>query len=258
MFKTDQELYITIVLGALLFTGLSTIVVLVIWNFKKRQQRHMKEIEAMQSEFEQQLLLSQIEVQESAYRHIAKELHDNVGQLLSTAKMLMSITELKLSHAPDTLLTANATLSSAIQELRMLSRSLDKEWLEQFDFLENLHIEIDRIKSSGTIAASIDCNTNITMDPEGQIILFRIVQEAIQNAIRHAKPSCIHIAIHNRLHLEVNVTNDGLPLPPNFHGMGTRNMQQRAQLFGGKVNWQTGAEGTVVTISLPLNQRHEN
>jgi signal transduction histidine kinase len=63
----------------------------------------------------------QVEIQESTYRHIAKEIHDNVGQLLSTTKMLIGIAELKLGQAPDTLQTASATLSKAIQELRMLS-----------------------------------------------------------------------------------------------------------------------------------------
>ena len=57
------------------------------------------------------MLRAQIEVQESTYRHIAKELHDNVGQLLSTTKMLMGVTEIKLGHSPDTLNTANSTLS---------------------------------------------------------------------------------------------------------------------------------------------------
>lgn len=210
----------------------------------------------MQSKFEQVLLQSQIEVQENTYRQIAKELHDNIGQLLSTTKMLMGITELKLGHAPDTLNTANATLSKAIQEIRSLSRSLDKEWLEQFSFIDNLKDEVVRINASKTIEAVIDCNATISMRPEEQVVLFRVVQEAIQNALRHAQPSQLNIIISTGKELKVEIWNDGKPLPEDFHGMGTKNMRYRTHLLGGSIEWTTGTKGTAVLVHLPIKQ-HE-
>jgi signal transduction histidine kinase len=209
-------------------------------------------MDAFKKEFEQQLLQVQIEVQEHTYRHIAKELHDNVGQLLSTTKMLMGVTEIKLGSVPDTLNTANATLSKAIQEIRFLSRSMDKEWLEQFNFLENLKSEVERLNAGEMVQATVHCSTEIAMKPEEQIILFRIVQEAIQNAVRHAGPTQLDVIISGSAEaLEVKVANNGAPLPQNFHGMGTNNMRHRARLFGGTVHWLPVQEGTVVTICLP-------
>jgi signal transduction histidine kinase len=254
----DQDLVIAIVTVTILFFLFAVFTVIYFLLFRRNQKKHLLQMEASQKAYEAQLLQAQIEIQESTYRHIAKELHDNVGQLLSTTKMLIGITELKLDQVPDTMLTANATLSKAIQELRMLSRSLDKEWLERFNFLENLHSEVERINSSETIKASINCSTSIDMSPEAQLILFRIVQEALQNAIRHAQPSRLHIVIEESQQLIVRVLNDGRPLPQNFQGMGTTNMKQRAQLFGGTVHWLSVDEETVVTICLPLNQVNEN
>lgn len=254
----QKDILIPILGGTALFILLSAFINLLIYLLKQRRKQHFKELAMLKQSYDQALLQAQVEVQESTYRHIAKELHDNVGQLLSTTKMLMGVTERKLGYVPDTLLTANATLAKAIQELRSLSRSLDREWLEQFDFLENLQSEVTRINSGEIIQASIDCRTAIAMKPEAQIILFRIVQEAMQNAIRHAEPSRLSIAISNGQTLEVKVMNDGKPLPLSFHGMGTTNMQQRARLFGGTVHWQSADNQTIVTISLPLNQQHEN
>ncbi|HYC27367.1 MAG TPA: histidine kinase [Chitinophagaceae bacterium] len=250
-----KDIYIPILAGTILFIILSFFINILILLFKERRKQHLKEVLLLRQSYEQALLQSQIEVQETTYQHIAKELHDNVGQLLSTTKMLMGVTEMNLGHVPDTLFTANATLGKAIQELRMVSRSLDKDWLEQFNFLENVQNEIDRINSGGVIKAEIECDTDIDMESKSQIILFRISQEAIQNALRHAQPSYLKVTIHTSDKLYVRVINDGKPLPGNLAGMGTRNMLHRVKLFGGDIRWDTQKNETVVTISIPLNQK---
>ena len=249
---------IAVITASVLFFLFSVFTVSYFLMNRRRQQHYQMEMQRSKKEFEQQLLQSQVEVQESTYRHIAKELHDNVGQLLSTTKMLMGITEIRLGTVPDTLTTASATLSKAIQEIRLLSRSLDKEWLEQFNFLENLRSEIARINAGETVCAVVEGDVAIAMKPEEQIILFRMVQEAIQNAIRHALPSRLAVRIQTGEKLLVQVINNGKPLPPTVQGMGTNNMRQRARLFGGNVTWQSAKEETIVTICLPLNSEHEN
>lgn len=254
----QRDLIIAVITATILFFLFAVFIVIYFLVYRRKQKQHKLEMDSFKKEFEQQLLHAQVEVQESTYRHIAQELHDNVGQLLSTTKMLMGVTELKLGQVPDTLNTANATLTKAIEELRLLSRSLDKEWLEQFNFLDNLQNEIDHINSSQTIRASVACHTTIHMQPDEQIILFRMVQEAMQNAIRHAQPTRIDVEIHNSQQLVVKVYNDGKPLPQAFQGMGTNNMRHRAQLFGGTVQWQSLNQQTVVTISIPLKTPHAN
>jgi len=243
--------FILIIGFMVIFLGILLLVTL-IFTRKKQNELYLDQ-QRMAARFESQQLQSRIEVQEETFRHIGKELHDNIGQLLSTTKMLIGLTERNLPSIPDTLTTANATLSKAIFEVRSLSRSLDKEWLEQFNFLENLQNEITRVNAGGVIKASYQCNAPIEMKSEEQIILFRIVQEAIQNALRHAEPSTLNVHIHkSSSRLEVKVINDGKPLPPVFHGMGTNNMKSRAQLFGGSVQWQPKEKGTEVTITLPI------
>lgn len=254
-----QDLFIPVLAGTLLFILLSAFINILILLLQRRRKQHFIEVSTLKHSFEQALLQSQIEVQESTYRHIAQELHDNVGQLLSTTKMLMGVTEIKLGTAPDSLLTANATLSKAIQEVRSLSRSLDKEWLEQFNFLQNLQTEVDKINVAECIKASIQCDGEIQMNSEQQIILFRIVQEGIQNALRHAEPSKLDINIStNHELLRLNIRNNGKPLPEKIEGMGTTNMKHRAKLFGGTVQWKSLETETLVTILIPITKKHEN
>lgn len=250
---------IIIVLGASLFVlCLLLFLFSFVYRYQKRTIAFINEKKLMQSRFDQVLRQSQIEVQETTYKRIANELHDNIGQLLSTTKMLVGLTEIKLGQMPDTLNTANATLTKAIQEIRLLSRSLDKEWLEQFSFIDNLNSEINRINTGGIIKARVDLQTDLDMNPEEQIILFRIVQEAVQNAIKHAQPANLAIKIAAGQEVIVTIVNDGKMPHTDFKGMGTNNMRQRAQLLGGRIEWSSSATETTVTVYLPLRPFHGN
>jgi signal transduction histidine kinase len=182
-----------------------------------------------------------------------------VGQLLSTSKMLLGITQMNLGkQAPDTLHTAHATLGDAIQELRHLSKSLDREWIQQFSFHHNLQQLVDRINAGKRISVTYEAVTQPNLPHDQQIVLFRIVQEAIQNAIRHAQPSTIAIKSateDDALHIIIADNGRGITNTQSPAGMGISNMQYRTGLLGGTIQWTTQADGTgtVVQLLLPLN-----
>lgn len=256
IFEKDSNLISNFILViGFIVIGLGVLLIITLVFTRRKQNESYLNEQRMAAKFQSQLLQSQVEIQEATFQHIGKELHDNVGQLLSTTKMLLGITEINLKDVPDTLRTANATLGKAIQELRLISRSLDQEWLEQFDFLGNIKEEIQRINAGGSVKAVLNCDTPIEMRPDEQIILYRIVQEAIQNALRHAAPDKIEITVlASNDRLSVEVCNNGQLLPESFSGMGTNNMKKRAQLFGGEVTWHSHQNRTLVRIDLPLKK----
>jgi signal transduction histidine kinase len=245
---------IIIITSIFILVGIFVIAYLIYFN--KRKTKLIEENTSMKESFQQQLLQSQVEIQEQTFQHIGKELHDNVGQLLSSSKMLLGLTEMNLENPPDTLQTANATLGQAINELRNLSKSLDKEWLEQFNLNENLQAEIARINTGGKVYAIYHQQNDIPINPNEQIILFRIVQEAIQNAIKHARPKNIEIASSKtEADFIVSITDDGKGFEMNDKGsgMGLKNMKYRTLLLGGFVTWDVQpGRGTTVIITLPL------
>ncbi|MEO7523647.1 MAG: ATP-binding protein, partial [Ferruginibacter sp.] len=158
---------------------------------------------------------------------------------------------------PDTLITANATLGQAIQELRSLSKSMDREWLEQFSFDENLVAEINRIHSTNVINARYINEGDLPLKSDNQIILFRIVQESIQNAIKHAKPKNILVSIErSNTFINISIRDDGSGFMPGneVNGMGVNNMKHRTKILGGTIKWQSESQlGTTVLITLPVN-----
>lgn len=251
-----EEIYPAIIAVSLVVIILSLGIVLAIVNYKRKQETYLREKKNMQVEFEKQLLQSQVEVQEATYSILAKELHDNVGQLLSSSKMLLGIAQRKLLRPPETLGIAEATLAKAIVELRSLSKSLDKEWLEQFDLIENLQTEINRINSSGILKVDFNHVNKLPFNSEKQIILFRIIQEALQNIIKHANAKNISIDINvKNENLQIVITDDGkgVDLEPEG-GLGIRNMKHRAKLLGGSIIWNRPDFGSCIRIDLPFKE----
>ena len=226
-----------------------------ILSYQKKVVSFRREKENMQIRFAQTLLQTQIEVQEATLSALAKELHDNVCQLLSSGKMLLGITKLNLHETPETLDAADQTLSEAINELRSLSKSLDKEWLQQFDMLENLKKEVDRINTSHHVKAHIEYDSKFELNPDKQIILYRIIQEALQNAIKHGRAKCIRVETRSiKNSIFVSIKDDGIGFNLAREGQGIRNMTQRTKILGGTITWRNLLPGTEVYIQIPVNE----
>jgi signal transduction histidine kinase len=207
---------------------------------------------------QQEILRTQLEAQEGVFEHIGEELHDNIGQLLITAKILLSVTERSLPQVPDTLTAAQQTLSKAIKDVRALSRSLNREWLGQFNLLENLRTEAERINAARTVEIRVRSTSEyLPLKPEPQVVLFRILQELLQNSIKHANASLVQVEIdpgEDVIHVTVKDNGKGMDaVNSKSAGLGISSIRKRVRLLGGHVDWVSGLnEGVEVHIYLPV------
>lgn len=214
----------------------------------------------MGNAFKQEILQTQLETQGYSFNRISQELHDNIGQLLSTTKLLLGMAAMELQNVPDTLRTAEQTVGKAIQDLRLLSRSLDKEWLHQFNLIENLEAEKEGINAGRTIEVNFVSEYKyLSLEPEAQVMLFRVVQEAIQNSIKHAAPKHIDIDINKSdNNFEVKIEDDGKGFDiesAKKDGNGLQSMERRTKLLHGTIEWtQRNEKGTAIIIKIPVNQ----
>jgi signal transduction histidine kinase len=255
------RIFEVVAVGTVLILLVSGFMVWFVVAHRKRRNEFIREKKRMEVEFERQLLQSQVEVQENTLSNLGKELHDNIGQLLSTTKMLLGLTERHLAAIPDTFHTATNTLGKAIGELRMLTKSLDKEWLEQFQLIENIQTEFSRINATDTLKAVCQCPESVELENEEQIILFRIIQEGVQNAIKHSGASTILLNVMKdqeglTIYLSDNGKGFDLSLPAN--GVGLMNMKTRTRLLGGTIEWSSKADGTSIMIRIPYKELYEN
>lgn len=249
---------ITIIFGvSILLLVITLFIVMIIIAYLRRDLKHAKEKESMEADFEKQLLQSQLETQEETLNQLSTEIHDNVGQLLNSTKLLIGISQRSITDPPETLFMADETLAKAIQELRSLSKSINREWLEQFNFIENLEAEIVRINAARILQISLARPGIIYLKHSEQIILFRIVQEILQNAIKHSKAKNIDIRIKEEdLQLFISVSDDGIGFDDTAvtKSVGILNIKHRSKLLGGSAKWQSAVgSGTRVSIQIPIN-----
>ncbi len=256
MERPFEELFIVVVASA--FFLLMAIGVIVLFQiYSRRQLKILLERKELESKFQEELLMTRIESQEYTMDHISKELHDNIGQLLSSCKLLIGISRRAMPESMDTMVEADETLAQAIQELRAISKSLNKEWLSKFDLIENLKAEVNRINTLGAFNASAVYPNQIRLQIEKQLILFRVIQESMQNAIKHGNCTQLSITIKEDSNgLVISIADNGNGFNPedsNKHGVGIINIKQRVTMLAGTVKWSSSAEaGTTIIIKLPI------
>jgi signal transduction histidine kinase len=258
--QDEFKTVVSIVIAVIIFLLISIFIFILVAYINHRKKKFIEEKLTMETNFKQELLQSQLETQEYSFHQISQELHDNIGQLLSSTKLLLGITVMDMQTVPDTLKTAEQTVAKAIVDLRSLSKSLNKEWLHQFNLIENLEAEKERINAARNIEVQLVTQyEKLPLEPEAQVMLFRVVQEALQNSIKHAFPKHIIIQIKNTDdHFELNIADDGRGFDiesAKKESLGLRNMEHRVQLLGGTIEWKPNNEkGTLITITIPVKE----
>ncbi len=205
---------------------------------------------------EAKLMLSRLAVQAETAKQIGDELHDNIGQLLTTTKMFIDIAGTKLASPPATLLLANASLDRAISELRCVSSMLDKESMAGFNLHEELLKEAGLINKTGKMTIEIICNdSSIPLGPEKQYGLSRVLKESIQNVQRHSEAAKITIRIFREqdlLKIEIKDDGKGFDTSETYVGIGIKHMRDRVRALNGTISFNSSHLGTCVNILLPL------
>jgi signal transduction histidine kinase len=224
--------------------------------YLKRKNKLLLEKEMMSIQFEQTLLQSKLEIQEQTFHDISQELHDNIGQVLS----LISI-NLNLLNAPqeaDKIARMDEMLGKALADLRNLSHSLDGDYIRNNGWTGLVIKLMNNLEATGKFKTTLRLEENLPpLGPEKPIILFRMIQEVINNIIKHAEANTIYlIAIKENNKLVITIQDDGRGFSENLvaGGAGLHNLQNRAKMINAEltVKSQPG-QGTLVTISIETN-----
>ena len=198
--------------------------------------------------------------QEKERAEIGKELHDNVNQILSTAKLFLETAK----SLPDERLTlidkSINSIHQAINEIRAISRSLVPPSISDLGLTESINDLVENINVSK--ALKVDCfiegEIESSTNREQKLMLFRIIQEQVNNVLKHSQASHVSITLHVSDHLlELEIADDGKGFDIEKEhlkkGVGLSNIISRAELFHGKVDIYTApGEGCKLKVEIPL------
>jgi PAS domain S-box-containing protein len=201
------------------------------------------------------------EVQEEERRHLARELHDEVGQALTAAKINLQSVAIEGDSA--TLARLHETtviLDRLLGQVRQISLDLRPSMLDDLGLEPALRSLLDRQGRLASVAVRFSAeNMPPDLDPEIQTTCFRIAQEAITNAVRHAKATQIDVNLgreNGNLRLVIHDNGVGFDVEAaqaQAVGLGLIGIKERVALVGGRVRIiSSPGEGTEIEIVLPL------
>ncbi len=225
----------------------------------KNYKKYFHEKQLLQTKFDKALLQTQIEIQEQTLKTISQEIHDNVGQILSLAKLnLGTFDEMESDYNQTKIDDTKALVSKAINDLRELSRSLSGDKMADLGLRDAIENELKIISNTGQFKTSLSINGHpFKLPPQNEMVIFRIVQEALNNVIKHSKADNIRIYINYEIeYLKLSISDDGTGFDADLlevknTGIGLNNMKSRATLIGAKFSIKSKPwEGTTVSVEL--------
>jgi two-component system sensor histidine kinase UhpB len=205
------------------------------------------------------IVRSIIETQEKERRQLSVELHDNVNQILSSCKLMLELAKENKEKAP--LLTEKSYhgIQLAIAEIRKISHSLNPSAVEDFGLKEAIAEMVDKINLSEKVKVSFKFSTTgkkTLLKSEDKIAIYRIVQEQLNNIVKHAdaKNVLVEIAMKSS-QVRLLIEDDGNGFNPKKanKGIGLKNIHHRVEYYHGTISIETGRKkGCRMSITLNI------
>ena len=201
-----------------------------------------------------------VETQEAERRHLARELHDEIGQVLTGLKLLLETAPQQSGKGQDPLHEAQGIVSGLLQQVRQLSINLRPQILDDLGLLVALEWYFQTYERRTRISVRFGRGTvkETVLSPELKTTIFRVVQEALTNIARHAQVSAASVRLRqSKRTLELKIGDQGVGFHPTKAldnlTSGLSGMQERVRLVGGqfKVVSRPG-RGTLLTATVPI------
>jgi two-component system NarL family sensor kinase len=245
--SSEVVIIITTVIVLLMTFG----IILLFSIFQRRKNDLLKDQEKEREQFEKEIAETQIEIREETLRNISWELHDNIGQLLTLAKIQLQ------NASEENIKEVKETITKGLNEVRSLSKLINPEAINNINLREAVQLEIDRFNRLEFIKSTLIIEGNdIDIDKKATIIIFRILQEFFSNTIKHSKASTLRVILDfngDTLNIIAKDNGIGFSSDAKKDGIGLINIKKRGQLIGAEINFESEkGKGTSLEIQYKL------
>lgn len=260
MEKAAEDIIVAIILASILIVILSVFTLLFFLVFVRKKRILQKNKEELSLNYEKALLQTTVEIQEQTLSHISREIHDNIGQVLSFVKLSLGTTSKLNDTEKQRKIDEGVTLiAEVIADLRDLSKSLSFEKIKKEGLSRVIKDEVERLKRSNVIGAEVTITgSEFNLGDNKELLLFRIFQEITNNSLKHSESSVLLINLNYSTDLfTLTVQDKGKGFDTGdltkFKGLGLDNIRQRAALIGATAVIESTVGigcSTVITLDL--------
>lgn len=262
--QTESEILVLVMLGIIAMLLMASGIIVFVFLYYQKTIKNKLEIEKIKSLQSQELAINIVKAQEYERKRIASQLHDDIGASLSAIGLLLG--RIKNSDNDETKNITEEAIkqnNEIMQQIRCIVQNLSPSIVERFGLTEAIADICHRISSAKKINAifNIKFNDSDIKEKEIQVMIYRIVQELTNNAIKHADPSSIHISIisspDKSIYIEISDDGIGIDLEKAFKSksLGLNNIKNRVEIVGGDFSIENNTpKGTKAKIKIPLKQ----
>jgi PAS domain S-box-containing protein len=224
-------------------------------------ERKLLEKELLRNELERQKAINQatVDTQETERSEIGKELHDNVNQVLTTTKLYLDLAQSNPELKDELIQKSSQNIIAVINEIRQLSRTLMDPSIGDLGLIDSIQDLIENINLTRKLHVKLmaDRKMEPLLDKNQKLTIFRIIQEALNNAVKHAQASqvTIHAYLINQK-VTVIIQDNGIGFYPESikRGAGLKNIQNRIYLINGTHQISsTPGQGCKIVIQFPVS-----
>lgn len=258
-------LFLTGTLG-LLFLA-STLILFVFVN-QKRMLSQRNKLQVLKSSYQQEMLKAAIDAQEKERKRIAEDLHDEVGAMLSLARLNANRACDYSNNETGQKLTLDTIkiIDDTINNVRRISKDLLPSTLEEFGLIQAIEELVTKINASNIVGVKFEYQGEFNnLYSEVELALYRVTQELVNNAIKHAAAEEIDIYLEkNRDHLTLKVSDNGsgfkveeVNRKSTFErGIGLKNIHSRVSMLDGEIKYLPNLpKGTAAMVKLDLSTK---
>ncbi|HEV2481227.1 MAG TPA: ATP-binding protein [Puia sp.] len=245
------------------------LIVFIIFHQRKVIRYQMK-LQKMEQDQQKLLLNASIRLQEEERQRIAADLHDDAGPLLATARLYLNenLVNLDKTTQLQSIYNAKQIIDDTIQLIRNISHSLMPPTLKNFGLESAVNDLFQKISGSGSMNASSRFHDyRERLQAENELIIFRVIQELVNNILKHSNASFIHLTQNTsgnkffiRLHHDGRgiTQNDFNKLNKSNVGLGLKNIQSRLKVLHGKIFFEKDMSQTYYKVTIELVKEEED
>ena len=233
---------------------------------QRRIIKYQKKLQRLEDEQQQILLNASIRWQEEERQRIAADLHDDAGPLLATARLYLNDNLVKQDIATQlqSIYNAKQIIDDTIQLIRNISHSLMPPTLKNFGLESAINDLFQKISGSGAINASSRFHEyKERMVAQKELLIFRVLQELVNNILKHSNASFIHLTqniLNDKFYIWVNHDGKGITqsdfekMNKSSIGLGLKNIQSRMKVLEGNIQFEKDSSQTFykITVEMPL------